>query len=607
MTAEPRATGTSRSAWIGGSVCAVVGLAMLAWTWRRWPDVLVDFGGELYVPWRLREGDVLYRDVAYFTGPLSPYVNALWFRIFGTSFLALALANVGILALIATLLLNVLEKAGDRVSACAATVIFLVLFAFAQLEIYGNSNYVAPYAHETTHGTLIALATIAALECWLRCRERSWLAAAGFLLGLSFLTKVEYFVAIACACALSIAGGFASPRGDRSLPLRARPRLADMGLFLLLAIAAPALAFLLLAAALGPSAALQGVSGAWMYVFDSRITSLRFYEFVMGTDRPAENARLALQWLLPHAVVLGVPLALALAIKKKRGALSFALPLVAIPALVLTLQPSPRAWLEAFRPLPIFMVVAAVAWSLAALRAKDAMQRRRALLRASFSAFALVLLGKMILNARLQGYGYALAMPATMVYCTAIVSWIPRAIEARSGDGALFRGAALGWLAAAIVSHVAIMRGYFDAKTIEVGKGADAFLADARGTVVDAALAALEERMKPSDTLAVLPEGVMLDYLLRQRTPARYINYMPPELLMFGEERILADFEAHPPEWIALTHKPTSEYGLPYFGQDYGQRLFGWITAHYAAEATLGDPPLQRGSRFGIRILRRKT
>ena len=58
---------------------------LLAFTWRRWPDVLVDFGRELYVPWRLAEGAILYRDVAYFNGPFSPYFNAVLFRVFGTS------------------------------------------------------------------------------------------------------------------------------------------------------------------------------------------------------------------------------------------------------------------------------------------------------------------------------------------------------------------------------------------------------------------------------------------------------------------------------------------------------------------------------------------
>ena len=57
---------------------------MIALTWRGWADPLVDFGRELYVPWRLAEGERLYLDIAWFNGPLSQYWNALWFRIFGT-------------------------------------------------------------------------------------------------------------------------------------------------------------------------------------------------------------------------------------------------------------------------------------------------------------------------------------------------------------------------------------------------------------------------------------------------------------------------------------------------------------------------------------------
>ena len=574
---------------------------MLAWTWRRWPDVLVDFGGELYVPWRLREGDVLYRDVAYFTGPFSPYLDALWFRCFGTSFLTLALANIGVLALITAFLLHVLETIADRRAALVAAIVFLVLFACAQLEVYGNSNYVTPYSHETTHGTLIALAAITALASWMRTSSRIWLAAAGFLLGLSFLTKVEYFLATACASAVAIGAWILYRREAR------RVLAGDLALCAACALLAPLVAFGALCTSMTPASALKGTLGAWPYVIDERITSLRFYTFVMGTDRPALNARLLFQWVLPHALVLGAPLAVALASKHKRGRVASAIAFAAIAALVLGLQPSPRLWLEAFRPLPLFTAIALAASAAAVLRSRGDPERlRRAVLQASFCTFALVLLGKMVLNARLQGYGYALAMPAMMVYCVGIASWIPSAIAARGGDDGLDRGAALGLLAAAIVSHLAIMQGYFAAKTIAVGEGNDAFLADGRGVVVRSALAHLEQRMEPDDTLAVLPEGVMLNYLLRKRTPARYINYMPPELLMFGEDEIVADFAAHPPEWVVLAHKSTSEYGLPFFGRDYGAQLFAWIRAHYDIDATFGDPPLENGSRFGIRVLRRK-
>jgi len=64
----------------GPIVIAVAGVAMLAHTWRTWPDPLVDFGRELYLAWQVSMGRTLYVDVAHFNGPLSVYLNALVFR-----------------------------------------------------------------------------------------------------------------------------------------------------------------------------------------------------------------------------------------------------------------------------------------------------------------------------------------------------------------------------------------------------------------------------------------------------------------------------------------------------------------------------------------------
>ena len=78
----------------GWVTTAAVGAAMLAWSWGTWPNAYVDFGRELYVPWRLTEGEVLYRDIAWFNGPLSPSWNALLFGVFGTGLRVLVLANL---------------------------------------------------------------------------------------------------------------------------------------------------------------------------------------------------------------------------------------------------------------------------------------------------------------------------------------------------------------------------------------------------------------------------------------------------------------------------------------------------------------------------------
>src|SRR5687768_5447393 len=96
-----RAT-TLRSPGFAGLIALTVHACLFAllmwWSWRKWPDPMIDFGRELYVPWQIVQGKVLYRDIASLFGPLSPYVNALWFKLFGVSLTTLIAANLAILA-----------------------------------------------------------------------------------------------------------------------------------------------------------------------------------------------------------------------------------------------------------------------------------------------------------------------------------------------------------------------------------------------------------------------------------------------------------------------------------------------------------------------------
>src|ERR1700722_542950 len=79
---------------------SLIGLAifLLATSWRKWPDPMIDFGRELYLPWRLAHGAVLYRDVDDFFGPLSQYFNSVLFRLFAPGMMVLVAANVTVFA-----------------------------------------------------------------------------------------------------------------------------------------------------------------------------------------------------------------------------------------------------------------------------------------------------------------------------------------------------------------------------------------------------------------------------------------------------------------------------------------------------------------------------
>jgi hypothetical protein len=64
----------------------------------------------------LSAGKTLYTDVAYFKGPLSPYLNALWFRLFGVSVTTLIVCNLAILGVIVWLFYPSSELAIDRLA-----------------------------------------------------------------------------------------------------------------------------------------------------------------------------------------------------------------------------------------------------------------------------------------------------------------------------------------------------------------------------------------------------------------------------------------------------------------------------------------------------------
>src|SRR5262252_3471824 len=69
------------------------------WRWARWGDLTIDCGREMFAPWALTQGKMLYRDLWYPYGPLAPYVNAALFRVFSPSLTVLY--SAGLLALLA--------------------------------------------------------------------------------------------------------------------------------------------------------------------------------------------------------------------------------------------------------------------------------------------------------------------------------------------------------------------------------------------------------------------------------------------------------------------------------------------------------------------------
>ncbi len=565
---------------------------MLGWSWGTWPDVLVDFGRELYIPWQITEGKALYRDIAYLNGPLSPHLNALWFALFGVSLRTLVLCNIVIAAATVAMLYQLLAEVGGRLGAVVACLVFELLFACSQFESLGNFNFITPYSHEMTHGCALSVAALWSLMRYLRTDRAAWLGAAGGALGLVFLTKIEFFLAVAPA--LMAALGLTWWRQWRQANDGAIRRTSGAALIFAGAAMVPAVAACWFLTMQMPFAeALSGTLGSWMHARNPHVWQSKFHRMMMGTLEPGVSVGRMLMMTGWYASIL---IAAGLwAWAGRRWSVVYAA-LSALSVLVaggLWLAPHVQVWVELGRPLPLLMLVLATVWAAALGSARDdAVAWRRVVLRLALTLFALVLLLKIILNVRLRFYGFALAAPATMLAVVALLEWAPLAIRRLGGDAAVFRAAALAVIGVVVGAQLIVVGGRFAGKPYVVGDGADAFRAGRRGQIVQEALQRIDAHLGPGQTLAVLPEGVMLNYLLRRPNPTRFISFTPPEFVMFDEACMVASYRDHPPDVIVMVARDWSEYRVEPFGVGYGVELEAWVRRHYRPAAQVGHGTL---------------
>lgn len=601
-----------------------VAAAMLWWSWGTWPNLQVDFGRELYVPWRLAAGEVLYRDIPWFDGPLSAYWNAAVFGAFGVGLRSLVAVNLALVAGLVLLLHALLARTNGRAAATTACLLFVSVFAFSRIDAIGNDNYLTPYSHGVTHGLLLSLLGLQLFA--VRARGRLLAAGgSGLALGLVALTKAEVFLAAGLALGLGWALDAALLYRARTTEVATeeglRTRLAPLGAFACGAALPPLVGFALLASAIPPALAASGTLGTWSSLAGSSVASQHFYRETFGSLALSQNVLSLVLWSLGWATVFGVPTALAVFLGRDAGRGRRAEPheerstgglgatLLAagatFAAFLATLSLGDlvhASWPDALRPLPLVtLALAALAAARIARGVEPPAERNRSVTWLALLVFGGLLLAKIALRVRLDQYGFALAMPATLCAAAAVVARLPEWVRSRGGNERIMRAAALGVVASFAVSFAPIVAARFAERTEPVGRGADVFLTEPSNAPVRDALAAIDA-LPPDATLAVLPEGVMLNYLTRRVNPTGVVNFMPPELIVFGEDRIIARFESSPPDFIALTHKDTQEYGVDFFGRGYGRALHAWVVRNYHEIGLFGDPPLEPGSAFGVRL-----
>lgn len=581
-------------------VIAVTATAMLRWTWLKWTDPIIDFGREAYVPWQLLGGRVLYRDIAYHNGPFSPYLNLVWFKLFGVSLHTLFFCNLVVAVATAGLLFVMVRRMADAFTATAATLAFVLLFAFQILTGTGNYNWIAPYSHEMTHG--IAMSLLAIHFCGRACGggRPIWSGASGVMLGLVFLTKGEVFAAATVAVVAQAVAARCSSADAGAVPW------SRVGWWAAGLVAPPVIALAALLLAMPMADALQGVIGTWAYVFMASNTEQKFFLTLSGMDAPGRNVRIMAWWSVVYFMVLFTCFQLDRWAGRGRIRFAFAAVVSMLLLLFLTWLPRVPAWQELFAGLPVLLAMACLHMLLVIVRKR---RRRQAAVWAvhgvGMLVFAAALLLKMLLRVRLHHYGFGLAMPAVAMFIVVTVAWLPQLARNTGGSGLIMRSAACAvWMAIGItfLSFQTLPVGQM---THVVGAGADQFYANRLGLDIERARQELSAATEPGQTLVTMPDCEMLNFLTRRTNPTRFGNFVPHQLQIFGESAMIEEFERVPPDFVALVHRDTTEYGPQFFGADYAQKLHAHIMEHYLPWKLIGPMPFT-GHEGGVLILTRR-
>lgn len=558
----------------------------------RWPDPLVDFARNLYLPWRMSQGALLYQDVFDWYGPLPHLVAAAVFRFVGPGLDALVALNLLVALTALTLLRGIFRTLGGALSAWVASVIFVGVYAFGQYTKLGNYNFATPYVTQATWGLTGVFAVLWALLRHAHEGRARVLFVAGAGLAVTVLSKPEACLAAAGALALS-----ATLHGVH------KRRLDGAGPH----VAATALGFLAVwGAAFVALAWRGGAAYAWSAANHAILFALSDNARAGASDSPMLLASLGFDAVGTHLVralkfgAAAMALCWCLALLMRAGlpgrwrfvpwGLAYLLSLAAGFFI---------DWHRVGEALLVPVVLTcAVTVGFCVRRALAGHLPKHELALALVAASALLMLARMILNVRIFHYGFVMTVLAVLVLAHVLVHEIPTRALAVLAGRPWFAGAYVVLLVVGSMRLAADSLAIHALKTVTVGEGRDAFLAlgpahSGNATLLSAMVDAVKVSAPNAKSLVAFPESGALGYALKLPSPIPAFEFNPVSLAFGGQERILKDLQAHPPDVVVLYGHGLATHGAPYFGADAksGQAILSWVLEHYRAVRAEGTSP----------------
>lgn len=593
----------SNKIFLDALILISITVVFVSLTWGKWTHPLANFGREVYVPWRIANGELLYKDLAFIYGAFPPLFNALLFEIFGASIRTLVFFDLAVVMLDALLIYRFFYYMTGRTAAFFSALTFLVLYVFCFLYDGTNMYYLSPYSHSYFYALLFSLGVFNMLEQLGRKPQKRTAFLTGALLGLVFLSRFEIFLALCVSLLLgAVLLLWRFPKQRREiLSGGAVVALGTLGVFV---------PFLIYVASYLPFA--QALTAVMGYPQWQKVSELYLYKSLAGLTDVPQNMRLMAIVVFVYAAMyasLGLLGQAVVVWRTRRAYLQAGLMGVMCPAVF-----GFAAWWichgwahDAVRG--AIVLVAALGGRCVALFFQDHARRDKMLVLIIFCLFSLFLLFKVPLSMKLYNYALVYGMPAGLLVTIFWVDTLPQMMQERYGTGKVSRILAVILLLCVCASVLHSSLFWLGRRNKQVGQGANVLwsldrpLPYGSGTDVENFLKWARAELKPEDRFVTLPEGVMLNFLTNHKISGTHVSFNPAEMATFGEANMLRTLQNDPPEYVVYVYKNNAVYGDMVIGKNYAIHITRWVEENYQYQWSTGTD--QRGSSC-LKVYKRK-
>lgn len=500
-----------------------------------------DFGREAFYPLAILQGDVLYKDIFNIYGPFSYLFNAFLYQIFGANINTLYIAGIISSLLMLCFTYLICRFFSDKLTSSAIVLFIMQTIVFSKFLM----NFIQPYSFAVTYGICAMLISAFCYLKYTQTQKSIYTGFAAFFAGVAFVNKYEFFFYPVLLFLFIII--FEKRKNlIRDITLFALPGGISFGFLFMRGLNCADLidnSKLVLQCA-QTNAYQYFTKNSMGFSVEGIITSLLSIIFLITLFFVLKFISSKIK---NYAYYLILPLGLILFLSKTQNFLFQGLPILLIILFCFNIKKTFSSKEN------LFIFLCAILFSLK-------------------SIIALIIP---------NGYG-TYSLPLLLLALAVIIQFWSSKTDVKKSIVIILCSAAL----ANTFMNILLIKD----RTYEIKSPA--------GTIKNTQKAAdsynklinyVQHSTKPADKIIVLPETPLLNFLTNRKSDNYYNDFTPDRLEAYSEERIIKRYKQQPPEYFILIKIPQKPYGKRAFSEDYGTKVFNWISKNYTLEQTISD------------------